>query len=103
VAELLIKEQTEAIAKLSDDAVTRQYYTALGFRVGCEISYAMPAAVYIMEMRSSRTVHPTLRRVVLEQMIPAYRKLFPDLPLHVDESPDYWTIHRGRQTITEKL
>ena len=63
----------------------------------------MPAAVYIMEMRSGRTIHPTLRRVVLEQMIPAYRKLFPDLPLHVDESPDYWTIHRGRQTIEERV
>lgn len=102
-AELFIKEQVEAIEKLSADPVVRQYYTALGFRVGCEISYAMPAAVYIMEMRSGRTIHPTLRRVVLEQMIPAYRKLFPDLPLHVDESPDYWTIHRGRQTIEERV
>lgn len=98
----LIEAQAKAIEALSTDPVVRQYYTALGFRVGCEIAYAMPAAVYLMEMRSSRTVHPTLRRVVLENMIPAYRKLFPDLPLHVDESPDYWTVHRGRQTIEEK-
>ena len=101
-AKVLIADQTKAIATLSDDPVVRQYYTALGFRVACEISYAMPAAVYVMEMRSSKTVHPTLRKVVLEQMVPAYRRLFPDLPLHVDESPDYWTIHRGRQTIEER-
>ena len=102
-AEGLIADQTTAIKDLTSDPTVKQYYTALGFRVGCEISYAMPAAVYIMEMRSGRTIHPTLRKVVLEQMIPAYRKLFSNLPLHVDESPDYWTIHRGRQTIEEKI
>ena len=102
VAELLVFDQTKAIAELSKNPVVRQYYTALGFRVGCEIAYALPAVTYIVEMRSSKTVHPTLRKVVLEYMIPCMRRLLPDLPLHVDESPDYWTVHRGRQTITEK-
>jgi thymidylate synthase ThyX len=98
----LIATQYQAIRRVSEDPVIRQYYTALGFRVGCEIAYALPAAVYIMEMRSARTVHPTLRKVVLEQMVPKFRAWFPDMALHVDEEKDDWTIRRGHQTITEK-
>jgi thymidylate synthase ThyX len=99
----LIDTQTSAIEGLSGDPVRRQYYTALGFRVGCYVTYSLPAAIYVMEMRSAKTVHPTLRRVVLGEMVPLFRAWFPDVALHVDESPDDWTVRRGRQTITEKI
>ncbi len=101
-ARQLIDEQTAAIAKVSDDLVVRQYYTALGFRVPCRVTYALPAAVYVMELRSSKTVHPTLRRVVQEHMIRPFRAEFPDIALHVDTDPDDWTVRRGQQTITAK-
>src|SRR4029077_3015817 len=81
----LIDQQKVAIASVSGDPVVRQYYTALGFRVRCEVAYGLPAAVYVAEMRSARTVHPTLRRVVLEHIVPALRKSVSGIALHVDE------------------
>jgi thymidylate synthase ThyX len=101
-ARALIESQTSDIESISGNPVVRQYYTALGFRVACDVSYALPAAVYVMEMRSAKTVHPTLRKVVLEQMVPTFRSHFRDLALHVDEAKDDWTVRRGTQTITEK-
>ena len=103
VAEGLIEQQTTAIAKLNGSDVKKQYYTALGFRVPCRLDYALPATVYVMELRSSRTVHPTLRRAVLGKMVKPFRFHYPQVRLHIDESLSDWDIRRGRQTITEVL
>jgi len=89
------------IGEISDDPVQRQYYTALGFRVPCHVTYALPAALYVMELRSSKTVHPTLRRVV-HSMIREFKDRYPDVALHADTDPDDWTLRRGDQTITAK-
>jgi hypothetical protein len=101
VAEGLIEQQTNAIAKLDGSDFKKQYYTALGFRVPCRLDYALPATVYVMELRSSRTVHPTLRRAVLGKMVKPFRFNYPQVRLHIDESLSDWDIRRGRQTITE--
>lgn len=97
----LIDWQTAAIKKISDDPVVRQYYTALGFRVPCFVTFGLPAAVYVMELRSGKTIHPTLRRVI-HRMIGQFRNEFPEFPLHVDMDPDDWSVRRGMQTITQK-
>lgn len=101
-ARKLIDEQVREIRDLSSDPVVRQYYTALGFRVPCQVTYALPAAVYVMEMRSAKTVHPTLRRVVQNVMVAPFRERFPSIALHVDTDPDDWTVRRGQQTIHTK-
>ncbi len=101
-ARKLIDQQTREIRDLSSDPVVRQYYTALGFRVPCQVTYALPAAVYVMEMRSAKTVHPTLRRVVQNVMVKNFQERFPSIALHVDTNPDDWTVRRGQQTIHAK-
>jgi thymidylate synthase ThyX len=98
----LIVELSVQIAGLSDDPVVRQYYTPLGFRVPCHVTYGLSAAVYVMELRSGKTVHPTLRRAVHESFIRPFREMFPVVSLHVDTDPDDWTVRRGDQTITAK-
>ena len=55
----------------------------------------------ITELRSGKTVHPSLRWVVHEE-VRAFTEMFPDIPLHVDMDPDSWTVRRGKQTILEK-
>lgn len=98
----LINEQTEAIDRLtSASRFDRQYYCALGFEVPCSVTYALPALLYVLELRSSKTVHPTLRQRVRE-MILQFRASFPDVALHVELDPDDWTIRRGEQTIAKK-
>lgn len=100
-AQDLIEELDLEILAVSDDPVVRQYYTALGFRMPCQVTYALPAAVYVMEIRSAKHVHPTLRRVV-HKMVEDFRSVLPQVPLHVDMDPDGWTVRRGTQTITAK-
>jgi thymidylate synthase ThyX len=90
-----------AIDSITDDPVVRQYYTALGFRVPNQVTWGLPAALYVMELRSSKTVHPSLRRVT-HGMIGKFREKFPDVTVHADMDPDDWSIRRGSQTITAK-
>jgi thymidylate synthase ThyX len=100
-AEKLIKEQTRAIGKLKTTPENKQYYCAMGFNVTCKVSYGLPAATYVAELRSGRLVHPTLRKIA-HQMSRAMIKIFPNLKLQSDFSLDDWNIRRGMQDIKEK-
>lgn len=100
-AEHLIAEQLEAIAGLDAAPETKQYYFAMGFNVPCKVSYALPATVYVVELRSGKTVHPTMRRVA-HGMAACLQERFPALTLHADLDPDDWDIRRGLQDITHR-
>lgn len=100
-ARKLIREQTKAIDALELSPEIAQYYTALGFRVQVDLTYTLPAFVYVVELRSGKTVHPTLRAMV-HDMIGKFRNVHPSVALHVDMDPDGWTVRRGQQTILEK-
>lgn len=97
----LVEQQTERIDVLDADKETKQYYTALGYQVPIKVTYGLPTTVYMMELRSGKTSHPTLRRKIHE-MIKLFKGLFPDVALHADMDLDDWDIRRGTQTITEK-
>jgi thymidylate synthase ThyX len=99
----LIDAQKARIRALPNDPVARQYYMALGFRVPCQVTMALPALLYFLELRSGKTVHPTLRRQV-HGMIKVFQKNHPhdQIALHVDMDPDDWDVRRGDQTITHK-
>lgn len=98
----LIQEQRAAIRSLETTPEIAQYYHAMGFRVQVDLTYTLPAAVYVMELRSGKTVHPTLRSFI-HTMICEFRKAHPSVALHVDMSADSWTVRRGTQTIVEKV
>jgi thymidylate synthase ThyX len=100
-AEKLIVEQIEAIEALGTTAEIRQYYIAMGFLVDCRVTYGIPAAVYVTELRSGKPVHPTLRKVA-HLMHRAFMEKFPFLRLRSDLELDDWDVRRGSQDITEK-
>lgn len=97
----LIAKQMIAMSALPSDLALQQYYIPLGYRVPTLVTYGLPAAVYVMELRSGRMVHPTLRSF-MHEFIGYFQKKYPTVTLHVDESPDDWDVRRGTQTITEK-
>ncbi len=97
----LIKKQTLAINNLDTTDEVRQYYVAMGFNTICRVTYGLPAAVYTVELRSGKLVHPSLRKVA-HQMHYGLKALFPDLVLHSDLEPDGWDVRRGLQDIKEK-
>lgn len=100
-AERLLDEQRRAIRALGCSDEEAQYYTALGFRVPTRLVYGLPGAVYMLELRSSKSVHPTLRREVL-RMVEALERAHPEVLIHADREPDGWTVRRGGQTIVER-
>jgi thymidylate synthase ThyX len=102
-ASMLLDDQEEAILKLDLPEVEKQYYIAMGYKVPTQLTLGLPSAVYIMEMRSGKLIHPTLRKQV-HGMIESFRNSFGDsIALHVDTKPSDWDVRRGHQTITEKL
>jgi thymidylate synthase ThyX len=100
-ADKLIKEQVKLINKLKAKPEDKQYYCAMGFNVTCKVTYGLPAATYVSELRSGRLVHPTLRKVA-HQMSKSLIKMFPFIKLQSDFSLDDWNIRRGLQDIKEK-
>lgn len=100
-ANQLLNEQELRIEEVTNDHVLRQYYMALGYRVRTDVTYGLPAAVYVMELRSGKAIHPTLRKKI-HGMIKNFQLRLPHINLHVDLDPSDWDIRRGTQTITAK-
>ncbi len=100
-AEKLLHEQEARITSLQLDKFTQQYYIPMGYAIPVDVTYRLPAAVYVAELRSGRTVHPTLRKHAIS-MGKAIHEAFPQITMHIDESADDWDIRRGQQDITAK-
>jgi thymidylate synthase ThyX len=97
-AEKLIENQIKLINSLEASPEELQYYIALGFNVACRVSYGLPAAIYVAELRSGKTVHASLRKVA-HQMTKALAEIYPKIKLHSDLDLDDWDIRRGDQDI----
>jgi thymidylate synthase ThyX len=100
-AEKLLTDQKILIENLQASPEIKQYYIAMGFNVFCQTTYPLPAAIYVVELRSGRMVHPTLRQVA-HKMHRAVEQLFPNLKLYSDLDLDDWDVRRGLADITIK-
>src|SRR3989344_2161070 len=87
------------ISSLDADRFVRQYYIAMGYCVGVEINCNLPSAVYIAELRSGVTVHPTLRTIAQWM---GYELEVRGIRMHHDRSEDTFSCKRGKQDIVEK-
>lgn len=97
----LISKQTRLINKLKEEDKIKQYYIAMGFNVSCSVSYPLGAAIYVMELRSGKTVHPSLRHIA-HAMAKKTKIYLPNLKMHIDYDLDDWDIRRGSHDISEK-
>jgi len=97
-AQELLDHQREEIAALPCSAVEKQNYIAMGYDVPVRITQGLPAFVYRMELRTAKTVHPTLRRRV-QQEVAHFRSVHPEVVIHADMDQDDWDVRRGTQTI----
>lgn len=100
-AQELIQIQERAINNLPLTDFEKQYYFPMGYTIPVDITYRLPAAVYVAELRSDTTVHPTLRYRA-QQMAAALEKSLPSLKIHHNLAVSDWDIRRGKQDITQK-
>ena len=73
---------------------------AMGFSNPTKITCTLPSAVYIAELRSGTTVHPTVR-VVAQQIGESLLEIVPGIAMHHDMSEGVWDIKRGAQDIVK--
>lgn len=79
---------------------TLQYYLPMGQQVACRVTGDLPALVYLVELRSGSTVHPTLREVA-QEMGKQIREI--GVPVYIDESDmGRFDVKRGTQDIVAK-
>lgn len=77
------------------------YYVPMGTMVDMVTRYDLPQAIYVAELRSARTVHPTAR-IAATNMAKAIRCHLPGaVALHID-SFEGISRKRGEQTILER-
>lgn len=102
-AETLLKEQEQAIAEMVVSSEERQYYYAMGYKLANFLSGNLGALTYLVELRSTRFVHPTLRRRAI-QMAEYLKKEFSPygLVLHLDQERDRFDVRRGTHDIELK-
>ncbi len=97
----LIKKQSERIEQLPTTPETKQYYVSLGYNVSCRTYFGLPALIYLIELRSDTTVHPTIRPI-MHKIHHELKAHFPELTLHTNLAESDWDIRRGKQTIEQK-
>jgi hypothetical protein len=88
------------IATLALTPAEKQYYMPMGYNVSAELMGTLPPLVYLCEIRSSQTVHPTLRKVA--QKMSQYLIDTHQIKLFVDMSEYAFDIKRGQQDIVAK-
>lgn len=100
-AELLITAQVAAIKTLTPDQTLSQYYLPMGFKISNYLSGDLPALTYLVEIRATSLVHPTLATRAAE-MADLLLKTYADtgLTLHLDANPGRFNIKRGEHDIT---
>jgi len=94
-------EQEEAINNLDVSDEERQNYIAMGYASPIQITCSLPSAIYIAELRSGTTVHPTVRKVA-QQIGDTIKSTIPYCAMHHDTSEGVWDIKRGAQDIIQK-
>lgn len=101
-AEDLIAELAKAANELTDDKAQRQYYLPMGFKISNYISGDLPAWVYLVELRASSLVHPTLA-VRAARMAEILRETYADcgLAIHLNSEPGRFDVKRGEADIVK--
>lgn len=102
-----IAAQFEAIKNLPNHGVAvtptlNQYLFPMGTQVLVHASYSVPETVYIGELRSNKTVHPSLRPIA-QKMLEALDRDIPEMVIYGDRELDSWSAKRGEQTIADKV
>ncbi len=99
----LIENQRQLVEQLNITPEEAQYFHPMGYRTANVLVGDLRALVYLVELRSTRFVHPTLRKRA-RQMASALDDMFGKygLVLHLDDNPDAFDVKRGKHDIVLK-
>ena len=85
------------IAEMNISKELQQYFTPIGYNTSNRFTGDLPATVYMVEIRDSRFVHPTLQKVAHNIGEQITRRL--GIRLNLDPEPNRFDVKRGEQDI----
>ncbi|MDB4991786.1 MAG: hypothetical protein JWL75_31 [Parcubacteria group bacterium] len=102
-AKHVLVENLAAIEKLGLSAAEQQYFLPMGYRTTIRLTGDLRSLVYLVELRATRFVHPTLRMRAVT-MAKSLQERFGDsgLVLHLDPEPDRFDVKRGEHDIVQQ-
>jgi len=92
-----LEKINEGINGLRISPAEAQYFLPMGYNTSNRFTGDLPATIYMIELRDSRFVHPTLQRVA--HSIGKQIQNFLQIPIHVDSEPNRFDVKRGEQDI----
>jgi thymidylate synthase ThyX len=99
----LIGKQEGLIKRLKTSPEIRQYYIAMGYKVPFRMVGGLRALTWIVEIRTTRFVHPTLSRRTLQMADALTRTLGKyGYKVFIDREPGRFDVGRGKQDIILK-
>lgn len=104
-----VRAEGETLLSAHEDAIGgvgqahQQYYIPMGYRTPNRITGDLPSMVYLAELRSGSTVHPTLQKRA-RQMGASLEELYGEfgLRLHIDKTPTRFDVKRGTHDIVRR-
>jgi thymidylate synthase ThyX len=91
--------------RLNLSSEVAQYATEMGYQVPVEVSASLDKLVYCLELRTNKSVHPTLRQPMQEiskRLIEYFKGKGIDLALYSDLEEVDFNLARGNQDIVKK-
>ncbi len=99
-AKELLREQKKRTKDLNTEPETRQYYIPMGYELPNRLTGNLHALIYLVELRSTRFVHPTLRKVARKMASEINKR--HGIKIHLDQNSDRFDTRRGEQDIVMK-
>ncbi|MDP2628429.1 MAG: FAD-dependent thymidylate synthase [Nanoarchaeota archaeon] len=93
-------EVCKGIKNFAFSPADSQYLLPMGYKTSNRFTGDLPATIYMLELRDSRFVHPTLQKVAHSIGKQITSNL--GIPLHVDPEPNRFDVKRGEQDIVIK-
>ncbi len=103
ITEVFYHQTIDEGVQFFSDPLLNQYYYPMGYKVPCRISGDLPSTVWLMELRSTAFVHPTLRKRAI-QMIKSFEIELGEfgVTIHADQDPHRFDMARGKHDIVLK-
>jgi len=95
-----LDELREKVKNLNCSKEVKQYYLPMGYNISNYITGDIPSMLYMVELRATRFVHPTLREIAVQ--IGNYMKNEINIRVYLDSEPDRFDVKRGEHDIVLK-
>lgn len=101
IGEELLEHVEHLIGNLNDSNLEKQYLIPMGYLVPCQITGDISALTYLVELRATKFVHPTLQHVAQEMANIMCDRFKLKFYINKDDISRF-DVNRGRQDIVER-